>query len=129
MSDDIEHEIDQIGRLIKLRAEQETATGKNRRAALTAAMYADHALPPPLTGGTPAACTHDRGDDNCHCKFSDDEYEGNIRLIEEAATDRIMRTAQRFYLWITAGLTMADEHHAAFLDMLDAGADGDDQRA
>jgi hypothetical protein len=81
--------------------------GKNRRRALLSAVYAEHGLPhEPVMVGEPAACQHDRpGDDECHCRFTPDEYEGNVRLIEDAVADRILRNAQRFYDWIAHDLT------------------------
>jgi hypothetical protein len=93
-----------------------------RNHALQAAVYADHQLPSPVLPDKIADCTHPRNED-CDCyKMTVDEHAGNVRLMEEATADRILRNAQRFFDWITMGLTpeRAREHELrAMQDGLD----------
>jgi hypothetical protein len=76
-----------------------------RNHALQAAVYAEHQLPGAMITDKIADCTHAR-DENCGCyRMTPEEWAGNARLMEEATADRILRNAQRFFDWLTHGLT------------------------
>jgi len=77
-----------------------------RRDALIAAVSADmsltHFSPVPLSRS--AACTHENWHD-CECRYSENEQEAYLRLVEEAIADRIMRNTVRFEGWLRGGVT------------------------